>query len=64
MGIMRNLSIFHIILIVFIIVVVLATVSFIHLLNKTYQANLVSQGRAIAQQILIFRKWAASFGGV
>jgi HAMP domain-containing protein/cytochrome c551/c552 len=64
MGITRNLSIFHKILIVFIVVVVLSTISFIHLLNKTYQVNLVNQGRAIAQQVLIFRKWSASFGGV
>jgi HAMP domain-containing protein/cytochrome c551/c552 len=61
---LKKLSITHKIFIVFFIVVALATFSFIHLLNKTYQVSLVNQGRSIAQQIIIFRKWAAGFGGV
>jgi len=61
---LKNLSITQKVLIVFVIVLILSTLSFIHLLNKTYEKSLVSQGRSIAQQILIFRKWSASFGGV
>jgi HAMP domain-containing protein len=61
---LKGLRITQKVLVVFAIVVVLATLSFIHLLDKTYEKSLVSQGRSIAQQILIFRKWSASFGGV
>ncbi len=61
---MRNLSISVKIFGVFIITVVLATFSFIHLLQKTYEQSLVSQGRSLAQEIVIFRKWAADYGGV
>lgn len=61
---LKGLSITQKVLVVFVIVVVLSTLSFIHLLDKTYEKSLVSQGRSIAQQILIFRKWSASFGGV
>ncbi len=60
----KNLSITQKVFIVFAVVVLLATFSFIHLLQKTYETALVAQGRSIAQQILIFRKWAAGFGGV
>ncbi|MEO2083023.1 MAG: DUF3365 domain-containing protein, partial [Desulfurobacteriaceae bacterium] len=41
-----------------------ATFSFIPLRQKTYETALVAQGRSIAQPILLFRKWAAGFGGV
>ncbi len=61
---LKNLSISQKILVVFGVIVVLATFSFIHLLDKTYQVSLVNQGRSIAEEILIFRKWAANFGGV
>ena len=61
---LKNLSVTQKVLIVFVVVILLSTLSFIHLLNKTYEKSLVSQGRSIAQQILIFRKWSASFGGV
>ncbi len=61
---LKNLSISQKILVVFAVIVVLATLSFIHLLDKTYQVSLVNQGRSIAEEILIFRKWAANFGGV
>jgi len=61
---LKNLSITQKVLIVFVIVLLLSTLSFIHLLNKTYEKSLVAQGRSIAQQILIFRKWSASFGGI
>ena len=61
---MKNLSISMKILGVFIITVVLATFSFVHLLQKTYEQSLVSQGRSLAQQIVIFRKWTADYGGV
>ncbi len=60
----RHLSISQKIFIVFGIVVILSAISFLHLLNKTYEKSLISQGRSIAQQIVIFRKWAADFGGV
>jgi len=61
---LKNLSITQKVFMVFIIVVALATLSFIHLLDKTYETALVNQGRSIAEEIVIFRKWAASFGGV
>ena len=61
---MRNLSIAQKFFAVFVVMVILASLSFIHLLDKTYKENLISQGRSIAQQILIFRKWSAGFGGV
>ncbi|SMP17633.1 HAMP domain-containing protein [Desulfurobacterium pacificum] len=60
----KQLSITHKILIVFFILVALSTLSFFHLLNKTYKVSLINQGRSLAQEIIIFRKWAASFGGV
>ena len=61
---LKNLSISQKVLIVFGVVVILATFSFLHLLDKTYQEQLVNQGRNIAQQVIIFRKWIASFGTV
>ncbi|ADU96606.1 c-type heme family protein [Thermovibrio ammonificans] len=61
---LKNLSVTQKVFIVFGIVVILATLSFFHLLSKTYDESLKIQGRSIAQEILIFRKWAASFGGV
>jgi len=61
---LKNLSITQKIFIVFFIVVALSTLSFVHILDKTYEVSLINQGRSIAQQILIFRKWAASFGGI
>ncbi len=61
---LKNLTIGQKVLIVFSIVVILATLSFIHLLQKTYNSALVNQGRSISQEILIFRKWAAGFGGL
>jgi len=61
---LKNLSISQKVFLVFIIVVALATFSFIHLLQKTYDNALINQGRSIAEEILIFRKWAAGFGGV
>jgi len=61
---LKNLSISQKVFLVFLIVVTLATLSFIHLLDKTYENALVNQGRSIAQEIVIFRKWAASFGGL
>ncbi|TCK03439.1 c-type heme family protein [Phorcysia thermohydrogeniphila] len=61
---LKNLSITHKIFIVFFVVVALSTISFLHILDKTYEVSLINQGRSIAQQILIFRKWAASFGGI
>jgi len=61
---LKDLSISQKVFLVFIIVVALATFSFIHLLGKTYENALVNQGRSIAEEILIFRKWAANFGGV
>jgi len=61
---LKNLSISQKVFLVFLIVVGLATLSFIHLLNKTYENALVNQGRSIAEEVVIFRKWAASFGGV
>ncbi len=61
---LKNLSITQKVLLVFLIVVILATFSFVHLLQRTYNSALINQGRSIAQEILIFRKWAASFGGV
>ncbi|WP_457678827.1 c-type heme family protein [Thermovibrio sp.] len=60
----KDLSISQKVFLVFLIVVALATFSFLHLLRKTYDNALVSQGRSIAEEILIFRKWAATFGGV
>ena len=61
---LKGLSITQKVLVVFAVVVVLSTLSFIHLLDKTYEKSLVAQGRSIAQQIILFRKWSASFGGV
>jgi len=61
---LKDLSITHKILIVFFIVVALSTLSFFHILDKNYEMSLIKQGRSIAQQVLIFRKWAASFGGL
>jgi len=61
---LKNLSISQKVFLVFAIVVALATFSFIHLLQKTYDNALVNQGRSIAEEILIFRKWAANFGGL
>ncbi len=61
---LKNLSISQKVLIVFGIVVILATFSFLHLLDKTYQQQLVNQGRNIAQQVIMFRKWIAGFGTV
>jgi len=63
MGI-KNLSISQKVLIVFIIVVTLATASFLHLLDKNYQQQLIKEGRLIAQQVIIFRRWIAGFGTV
>jgi len=60
----KNLSITVKVFLVFIVVIALSAISFVHLLDKTYEKSLVSQGKSIAQQILLFRKWTASFGGV
>jgi len=61
---MRNLSITVKIFAVFIITVILATFSFIHLLQKTYEQSLITQGRSLAQEIVMFRHWVANYGGV
>jgi type II secretory pathway pseudopilin PulG len=61
---MKNLSIFHKVLIVFGIVVLLASFSFLHLINKTYEKALITQGRNIAQLVITFRKWIANYGTV
>ena len=61
---LKNLSITQKVFIVFGVVVLLATLSFFHLLTKTHTESLKIQGRSIAQEILIFRKWASSFGGL
>lgn len=61
---LKNLSISQKVLLVFIIVVVIATLSFLHLLDKTYQQQLIKEGRIIAQQVIIFRRWIAGFGTV
>jgi cell division protein FtsL len=58
---LKNLSISQKVFLVFIIVVTLATFSFIHLLEKTYENALVNQGISIAEEVIIFRKWAAGF---
>jgi len=60
----KNLSITAKVFVVFMVVIALSALSFVHILEKTYERSLVSQGRSISQQILLFRKWAASFGGV
>jgi len=59
-----QLSITHKILIVFSILIALSTFSFLHLFKKAYQVNLLHQARNLVQEIIIFRKWAASFGGI
>jgi len=61
---LRNLSISQKVFIVFAIVVLLATFSFLHLLDKTYQQQLVREGRIISQQVIIFRRWVSGFGTV
>ena len=61
---LRNLSIFQKVMIVFGIVVLLATLSFLHLLDRTYQQALTTQGRNIAQFVVTFRKWVANYGAV
>ena len=61
---MKNLSIFQKVFIVFGIVVILATLSFLHLLDKTYQSALITQGRNIAQFVITFRKWIADYGAI
>ena len=61
---LKNLSISQKVLLVFSIVVALATISFLHLLDKNYQQQLVKEGRIISQQVIIFRKWIAGFNTV
>lgn len=61
---LKNLSIFQKVMIVFAIVVLLATLSFLHLLSRTYQQTLTTQGRNIAQFVVTFRKWVANYGAV
>ncbi len=61
---MKNVSIVTKVLFMFLILCGLATLSFLHLLRKTYEQSLISQGRSLAQQIIIFRKWCANYGGV
>jgi len=61
---LKNLSISQKVFLVFLVVVGLATLSFAHLLDRTYEIGLVNQARSIAKEIIIFRKWASNFGGV
>jgi len=61
---LKNLSISQKVFLVFLTVIGLATLSFLHLLQNTYNINLVNQARSIAQEIVIFRKWIAGFGGI
>ncbi len=49
---------------IFIVVLIIGVFSFIHLFKLMYEKDLVAQARVTAQQVLIFRKWSASFGGV
>lgn len=59
----KNLSITQKVILVFIIVFILATFSFAHLLDKAYEGSLLFQARNIAGQITILNRWASGLGG-
>ncbi len=61
---LKRLSIGQKALLVFLALVSLLTLSFIHLLQKAYEERLVDEGENIAEEILIVMNWASEFGGV
>ncbi len=61
---MKKLGMMYKIVCIFFIVIIIGGFSFVHLFKIMYEKDLVAQARVTAQQVLIFRKWAAGFGGV
>jgi len=61
---MKRTSILTKLVFLFLVIFLLATGSFVHLLVKSNEKQLISQGRNIAQMVVLFRRWATDYGGV